>query len=559
MDENRGRTNSVLVAFGSSYVNTICQPLTGGCKDATELFAILKAQRNDILKGLVTNAHYFMSNLWKSAKCGACPLYIDRNCQVQMGYNKPSLSDRIAGRGLSTVDLYFKCKACALLDTIVDLRATPTESFRLRCPSHYNQSYTIKSIVADPHIRKISPQTPEIRNFLKRHALAGSCYPRLKYILTGSIYQCDSFSNALLINIYLQGVLAKTSMPHLRPILGGFICGENGYFLQEGKTVKIKGNKYNCVIVDNMNRKFDHTSYKTIRSVPYDKNSVLNNWSNKLPVENVKHMEPDDYIYPHVLQFNTPYMVWSIFYQITALFNRLEEYDLTFNEMDNNTYIVSPEQCQYVYDGLNIIGDVTFKINNLEQAGITVASNADNCPIRICTKTSTVYNIQNKIRDNLVVQHAPYYVIEGSGFATKIYFRIPVQAEDRKSYLHFNRMGVPLYGSSFDFYRTILLFMMNPTFYHIVVGDKDLRQVWVDMWRKNNYQLIEKRLLEFHATEYGKNPDYNARIMEMLTIVYLQCRIVGEIWSKLKMVYDIFKQKSSSPLRTIATNIVTSP
>ena len=70
MDDYRVRPSSILVPFGPRYGQNIYQPLTERCENATKLFAIVKAQRDDVIKSLVNDAHHFMSNLWKYAKNG---------------------------------------------------------------------------------------------------------------------------------------------------------------------------------------------------------------------------------------------------------------------------------------------------------------------------------------------------------------------------------------------------------------------------------------------------------------------------------------------------------
>ena len=436
--------------------------------------------RNRTISELVKNPVEFITKLWETS------LSKDRSCKFQMGTNFPSLKERLEGKIHSlTSDKNAKCIGCRLLESIVPPK-TGIENiiFSPECGKSKSLKYSIlkvKDVISK--IFQTNQQNNIIRQIVQQNQLAQACQPHLSILSKAEYFSLDSFSNRLLISWYLEKVLDKSKMPHLRKIYYGFICANDGYYL-------IEENNY-------------------------------------LRFENLDKPNKET--------------VFSLLCQIFALFHRLRNYDLSFHVIDQNTFILEDSPCHYEYDGVKISGKNTLKINDLSGAGISVYSRQNpNQIVRIYKSSTYPEKRFEKIFFKSINWSRHYELSTSPGKIPKSWVSYKVsgnglEQEQRTAFLYANRMGLPLYQSSFDIYRLILLLTSNPKFYEIITKDSELSKIWSSFWIPSEYEHVQTKIKSHQICLYRgiESPDF-CSLATILTGLTLRCDIVEHVWSLLK-------------------------
>lgn len=440
--------------------------------------------RSQAILNLINNPEEFILTIWGSL------LSKDRSCKFRMGGSNPTLKERLEGKVHHlTSNRYFKCDGCRLLESIIP----PKKSVDGGCFSpEYGKSKGLKYSVlkVEDVISKISRTNQQgqiINQIISRNQLARACQPHLSILAKAKYYSLDPFTNRLLISWYLEKVLDKSKMPHLRKMYYGFICGNDGYFLRE----------------ENNYLKFSELGQ-------IDRKTVFN-----------------------------------ILYQLFGLFHRLRNYDLSFHTIDQNTIIIENSPSRYEYDDVIISSEITLKINDLSEAGITVSALDDpNQIIRIYrSSTQPEKRFENKSFKSINWnRHYELSSSPGTIPESWVSYKISeegLEREQRTAFLYANRMGLPLYQSSFDIYRLILLLTSNPEFYEIMVFDPQLSKIWASFWIPSEYHRVQERIRSHQACLYHKTESLDAcPLATILTRLTLRCDIVGHVWSLLKEVYN---------------------
>nr|QBK90938.1 MAG: protein kinase [Pithovirus LCPAC201] len=438
--------------------------------------------RSQTISNLIKNPEVFILGLWDLL------LSNDRSCKFRMGNNNPTLKERLEGKiHPLTSNRYFKCDGCRLLESIVPHKMDVKDKF---FSPEYGKSKSfrysilrVKDVFAK--ISQTNQQDNIIGQIVSLNRLAQTCQPHLSILARAKYYSLDSFSNRLLISWYLEKVLDKNKMPHLRKIYYGFICGNDGYFLME------ENNYLKFSELDKINRK----------------------------------------------------TILSILYQLFALFHRLRNYDLSFHIIDQNTFLVENSPCHYEYDGVKISSEITLKINDLSGAGVTVSALDNSNQIIRIYKSSTrpEKRFENKFFKS--IDWGKHYELSQSpGMIPKSWVSYKVsekglEQEQRTAFLYANRMGVPLYQSSFDIYRLILLLSSNPQFYKIMIEDSQLSKIWSSFWISSEYDWVQERI-KSHQICLSRNDESldECPLATILTKLTLRCDIVEHVWSLLKNI-----------------------
>nr|QBK91038.1 MAG: protein kinase [Pithovirus LCPAC202] len=436
--------------------------------------------RNQAISELVKNPEEFIIKLWEKS------LSKDKSCKFQMGNNNPTLKERLEGNiNFLSSDKYAKCNGCRLLESIVPPNGNiKNKTFSPKSGKSRGLKYSILKVegVISKNFQT-GQQDDIIRQIVQQNELAQTCQPHLSVLSKAKYFSLDSFSNRLLISWYLEKVLGKSKMPHLRKIYYGFICANDGYYL-------IEENKY---------LKF----------------SDLNKLS--------------------------PEIIFSILYQLFALFHRLRNYDLSFHVIDQNTFLLEDSPCHYEYDGVQITGEMTLKINNLSGAGISTYSRKNPDQIVRIYKSSTQPEKRfEKVFFKSINWSEHHELSTSPGEIPKSWVSYKVsgnglEQEQRTAFLYANRMGLPLYQSSFDIYRLILLLASNSKIYEIITKDSELSKIWSSFWIPSEYKHIQKKIKSHQFCLYRgiESPDF-CSLATILTGLTLRCDIVEHVWSLLK-------------------------
>lgn len=118
-----------------------------------------------------------------------------------------------------------------------------------------------------------------------------------------------------------------------------------------------------------------------------------------------------------------------------------------------------------------------------------------------------------------------------------IFYRI----NDGEFFDHYtNNLGIALFPSSFDAYSFFVALMTQISFQAAVLNNTDLKQIWQDLWKEEEYTavMLELRALTTFSTTSSVEPTY-IMIRDMLCKFYLRCDGLQYIWGALKSLSAI--------------------
>jgi len=258
------------------------------------LFTFFHNLRIDVIRSLVDKPEHFLKNMWGSDYGLSRDIY----CRVNMGRSIPSLKSRVEdGAMLSTSTRKMCCQGCHNIKVLTNYRQARQGQFRCQWGNFKNQSFTLlRRPMVGSSIWQYQQPLKLLSSIQASHPLAQACQRNLPSLKTARFYGLDSFSNYVLINWYLQSVLAKSNMPHIRKLHYSFVCGQDGYLLLDCQ---------------------------------YDNSSNL-----------IKFR----------MEHNSE--IWSLLFQLFALFHRIRTYNLSFTNITPETLLIKNQPCQYNYDDL---------------------------------------------------------------------------------------------------------------------------------------------------------------------------------------------------------------
>jgi hypothetical protein len=522
------------------YVSTLVDALTPSGSgilyrnpaDVDEFFDNADLLRKRIIDNLVNDGSETIMNLWNLDSL----LMYDPKCRVKMG-RKPNLEDRMNGIQSLTSDMYQQCRGCNNMKLLSELESlhpisgdSNIEIWNVFSPEYGqhkgNQYQIVRYSNVKPSAKVSDMPNIIIGRILKQEIMAISCQPSLPLLENTEYHSLDAFSTGVLINWYLQYILGN--MPFIRRLVYPFICGSDGYMLMEYK----------------------------------------------------KYMKIDKHEVAHV------YQSWNLIMQLFALLHRLKDYNFSFQSITMDTLIVEHSPCEYLYDHVNIGGEVTLKLNQLDDCGINVyySSDTDSQSMNSTYQAIRIYRdrgmlddfysqiIQKVITWNRVYELASkpgeepdswvVYQIAPPRKAVHDYGLLPSSSmksehmggysnDNKNAFLQANRLGIPLYQGSFDAYRLMLLLCENKGFYYSLINDEHLNMLWKSMWTPGNYDTINYRIRRHHESTTLSYPYTN-----MLLGLDLRCNLISHVWEQLR-VSDIPRRNMES--KTNTGDIIQSP
>ncbi len=503
-------------------------------RDVDHLFSYFDKLRQRIVQRLIEQRDDYLKSVWSPDS----ELIRDQTCRVKVGQNRCSVQDHIKhGIIVPTNNQFYKCRSCNLLEFLALLpEINIGQIFSPKYGINKNKNFVLvkfgKIII---RIAETNIQQSTIKRLIARNELAVACQPQLPILARSKFYGLDKFTNMILINYYLQWLLARQNMTNIRKLYYAFICGKDGYALME------QGN------------------YSSIKKL------TVNYFS----------------------------QAWSILFQLFSLLHYLKPHNISFQVINDETILVENKHCKYYYDGLEVSGEVTLKLNDLTTAGINIqiepehgkkleqSERLEEAKYRILRLDHRVLftdEFYQKTEQNVIKIDHEYSLakVPGEKPPFRVIYKIAPprknlfdygkyindpdynihETNDEEAFLYANRLGLPLYQGSFDAYRIMLLMCNNKSFYSALLENDMLNSIWREFWSVSDYEVINNRIHQTH--ESGALGKVKYGYSKMLLGLSLRCNIVSDIWRKLKE-YARSQHKSTALHKSDTRVVIKSP
>lgn len=480
--------------------------------DVDDFFDKAELIQERVTDSLVNSGSEFVLNMWGRQS----PLIHDPGCRVNMG-RKVSLEDRMNGATSYTRELYKECQGCNLMKLLVNIdslhpiskHAGDVEVWNVFSPEYGSRQKQQYQIVKYCDV-KLSAKVSDLPNIIigkiiQQNNKSVSCQPALPLLKDTEYHSLDRFSSAILINWYIECV--SDDMPFVRHLVYPFICGSDGYMLMSHND-SMKIDKYDI----------------------NDASQALN-----------------------------------LMLQMFSMLHKLKDHEFSFQSITMDTLLIEKARCEYKYDGMPICENFTLKLNRLDDAGINVYLREMSCdcedeppPIRIYRNRGMLDEFYSQIIRNVISWDRHYGLASKPGEEPPSWVTYQIAPPERRlhdfglygygdrsvdrrshtednknAFLHTNRLGIPLYQGSFDAYRLMLLLCENKGFYRLLMEDEKLNILWRSFWTPGNYDAINHRVRQHHASSSSNNYPYT----EMLMGLDLRCNLISHVWGQLRVSY----------------------
>ena len=482
-------------------------------RNVDSTLSLFCSQRNDIVRLLIEDPDELFDRLWSSNSL----VGIDKKCMYQMGSPFPKkVEDKINNRkdfNLLTRRL-FCCPSCNIMRRLYDSeRFGPDSTFKLECGRDQGKMFIVKSVPITVLQTKISLNPHKYLDLILREEYnMKKCEPHIDSSKDSTFMGLDSFTTQLLVTWYVDSILSEKRLHHVNKIYNAFVCGNKGYMLEETPDI---GNIF-----------------------MFSKNSPF---SETREISEIKHT-------PYIKSMDGPLVVMksstiiNILKQLLSTLHLLHQSNFTIGGVDTDSLVFYSERSIYNLDGVNVNCDFTVKLNNLENAGITVKESnnrqirlyhqsdladslIDAVPFKPMIKTASIKSETTKISttcpSNYCDLDQAYYV-----------YKIGSKLDKKHSllYLYMQNLGIPLYQSSFDIYCFIIMLMSNFSFYVGVSEDPIIFNIWKSMWIPSEFEDINVKIREFHSNDkISKN-----EIFTFLLDFSLRCDVNNLLWESIK-------------------------
>ena len=432
--------------------------------------------KNEIIDLLENNPDELVDRLWSPTS----PLCKDDDCLFNMGRSfRLSVEDLIEKRQKYTSDSlinYYVCPQCKNMRRLIDFSVTRRgEPFYIECGERAGSQmvYTRSDLKRVYLVKEDLPASvskalgsSSINQLIK--CSSNSCslpttlstlrsYHKMQYL--GS----DSYTNNVLINWYLSRELAKEKIPNLVNLFIGFICNGEGY------------NLYEYLELKNVNR---------FQEVP----NLLCNSGKPSPTAKADDKSP--------LKID---VVRGIILQLFALLHTLRKYDFSHGNPCEKVLRFTQKPVSYLHDGVHVVSPITLKLTDFSKSGCTVLGKNK---IRLYSK-SIIAETELKKRELKPFIDTVSYVPYGSDTREKVtIYKIKDPHKCIKSsllFMYLQHLGLPIYQASFDSYAFMIVLMSDRSFYSTVMNDKELYNLFRNMWiTECDFETVKSRLIERH-------------------------------------------------------------
>jgi len=399
-------------------------------------------ERKEVVEAFVKNNIEFVRNLWTSKSL----ISFDRQCKINAGQGTSCSEKR---ENLYPYrEKYYECGKCRKLEQIVDILElkikVPFETHIIddEKEKNYRTKFVLTSVVPNTYYKIDSQESSIVNRLILSDQLECSCNPpRFKNI---HFIGLDKFTVNILITWMFERIMKNhegQEKPHFNKMFTAFICGYNGYTLEEPSL-----------------------SYDDFEMNPkFIKDGILDK----------KICE-------------------GIVLQLFVIFHIMSKYRLSMTNvsMDNLCFTNSP--CEYTYNGIIVKCRFTLKIRDFSSAGLTVSSDRDIENVcRIFYHDKEASEMSEKLNFKLPLR------------LLKIDDRVYFEIKDCKNDYTFNYMrnaGAPYFLSQLNFYSFFLMLCMKTTFFYSVLASNKVFKLLNMMFLKDQLEPLLNKIKNLTET-----------------------------------------------------------
>lgn len=474
------------------------------CAAIDNMLLRFKKDRNYVLDLTENNINRLIIDLWTPAS----PVCFDDKCLFNMGRTQQiyTLEERIEGKNIvnETVLNYYTCPQCKNIKRIVDFdQAEIGKPFVVECGDLVGEQLVItetpieKLFILNEDIPRTVEKVMQSSTFKKLQHCSNSCTGdqvcQIKEIK--NYIGCDSFTNNMLINFYLNKSLSQLGIKNVIELYTAYVCSGKGYLLYEYPNIgRVRHLQEHSELLENIGR--PSPTAKADDKVPINKDVVK-----------------------------------GIIMQLFSTLHALRKYDFSHGGPSSRSLLFKNMEYKNTYDGTIIECPITLKLCDLYHAGITIGNNR-------------LYN-KSVIADEEILRK-PFKPVVDSVSITPFSFnkleseKVTIYRlkdpqkhfQEAMLFMYIKHLGLPIYQASFDAYGFMISLMADRAFYASVMNDESCYLLWRSMWLPEEFEKVQDRILKLHDSH-----DPITRVDKTLRVLAgfgLRCDMIDYGWNQIK-------------------------
>ena len=359
----------------------------------------------------------------------------------------------------------YACKKCSEMSEITTMRAGEIKTFEIEAGDMNGENMLV--IRNSEPLIKIESDKDAAKRYSQLEKLTGLCNgPKNKI---KSFLALTAWVNGLVMNYLVEKILVDRGIPHCLPMITGFVCSRNGYYIRPDLP---------CL-----------TAF-------------------------VEDISPDN--------------CRSILQQIAITLHALSEYSFIHGSATiDRIHVDNSVDCNYQYDGYNLVGNFTVMIAEYHYSSITIGdTRLSPHPLgRNVNIVSALNNFTPVIQRSSISSYdieTDELIEEGSTV-----FKVTCESADLFTTMRYS--GYPLFGGAYDMYSFFVSLMSWTPFANTVKSNPALSKLWSDLFP--NKDQIPKISTDSTIT-------CSYRIAEQLKGRWLYCDVIRKLLSELEKMID---------------------
>lgn len=433
--------------------------------------------REEVITRLITDPELFTSEIWTNDM----PLPIDETCKFCVGFDQPSLSERLNSdmEQKEARRYIYKCHTCKNINRIERLiNKDMTKPLKVRTGSNTNLQLHVTKNPTNFQLFLTTSRSQIIKKRIKniiRKSNIVSCEPGIRNLISDSSFFMggDKFTINSLVHLSVNRVLDEIGLDTVVRLYLPFICGDNGFQLKE----------------------YIETNYNINNSI-YNKSKLL-----------------------------------DVLFQIISTIHYLKIFNFTLGNISSDSIKIINQRDLVSYDSVSREVSMKIKLDNLEESSMSLYSSNSISTRLYCMSMSSEKVLSSKpFQPNIFqIQLSDIDSIDDDSIndSTKeSYFKLD---ENVPTITYLRNSGIPIFQSSLNTYIYILLLMSNLSIRNIVYQDSELNTLWSKMWLPIELDDVNSGITELENVNIEI-------ILNFLKKYMLKCNMTEIYWSSLKAI-----------------------
>lgn len=442
--------------------------------------------RMEVTNMILNDPDVLIRSIWKQEG----PLAIDNACRCNMGY----------GERRSV----FSCAQCKNLRRLIDFRIGCVDKpFQLQCGKYSGENLIVTSMnIQSLFLIWDNDAARRAKIYLQQYKNITLCgTPDINNLrcITG-----DTFTIRTLILWMINKIFLEKGLPHSPIMHTAFVCNNTGYSLYVVPSIGPMSELHKIAMYHDLDNnstvKSQHFAYTPLK---YD-------------------------------------IVRTIIMQLLVILLELSKINFSHGTPSINGLIFNKEPVSYLYDKIEIIGQITVHITDLWNSSATF-NNVHYFPKNV---RSSIFIERNMFAPEISTRSVSMAYCKSNNFSDEpcgprnvnLY---QLTTSTINIYEAIRHIGFPLYVGSFDFYCFMVSLMCDKSFFDAVINNDKLYRLWSMMWLQEDIFNIESLIKDIHYKELHKEELNNRSSFNIAVNIirgaWLRCDIVNYLWSLIKI------------------------